>query len=181
MPKNSIALIPPNGYQNYESTSYKALLWLKYISQKHNIKIQHSRNSKEKRISRYKVDGWHEETGRVSEFHGCVYHGCTKCYTPNTFNPLNNLLMSVTFKKHKVRMQTLKEMVPEIDEIGVCEFDIMVKENNELKSILSEDKSFKPPLNPRKALSGGRTNAIVLHFKGRAGYIDFTSLYPCVQ
>jgi hypothetical protein len=36
--------------------------------------------------------------------------------------------MSATFKKHKVRMQTLKEMVPEIVEIWECEFDTMVKE-----------------------------------------------------
>ena len=32
MLENSIALIPDFGYQNHESTSVKAILWLKYIS-----------------------------------------------------------------------------------------------------------------------------------------------------
>ncbi len=37
---------------------------------------------------------------------------------------------------------------------------------------------LKPPLNPRDALSGDRTNAIALYYKGQ---VDFTSLYPYVQ
>ncbi len=36
-------------------------------------------------------------------------------------------------------------------------------------------------MNPRDALSGGRTNAIALYYKMVSDYVDFTSLYPYVQ
>ena len=62
MPENSIALIPDFGYQNQESTSVKAILWLKYISAKFKINIRHARNGGEKKIDNFKLDGWHEET-----------------------------------------------------------------------------------------------------------------------
>ena len=81
MPENSIALIPDFGYQNPESTSIKAFLWLKYISIKNNIKIEHSRNGGEKKIDNLRLDGWHNETQTAYEFHGCIFHGCQKCFT----------------------------------------------------------------------------------------------------
>ena len=80
MPVDSIALIPAFGYQNQEATSYKAIIWLKYISITNNINILHSRNGGEKKIGNYKLDGWNIETDTAYEFHGCVFHGCPKCY-----------------------------------------------------------------------------------------------------
>jgi hypothetical protein len=50
-----------------------------------------------------------------------------------------------------------------------------------MKQIVNDETELKPPLNPRDALSGGRTNAIALYYKGVSDYVDFTSLYPYVQ
>ncbi len=46
MPIDSIALIPAFGL--HEATSFKAILWLKYIAVENNIHILHARNGKEK-------------------------------------------------------------------------------------------------------------------------------------
>jgi hypothetical protein len=88
MPIDSIALIPAFGYQAQEPSSFKAVLWLKYISIKQNMNINHARNGGEKRIGTFKLDGWNENTNTGFEFHGCVYHGCPKCYNGSTFNTL---------------------------------------------------------------------------------------------
>ena len=79
MKPNTIGLIPPTGY-SIEPSSHKAILWLKYTSQKQYIYIQHSRNSKEKHILEYKIDGWDPVNKNVYEFQGCVFHGCPKCF-----------------------------------------------------------------------------------------------------
>ena len=96
MPSDSIALIPAFGYQNPEASSFKAILWLKYVSIKNNIYIIHSRNGSEKKIMSFKLDGWHEDSSTAYEFHGCVFHGCPKCCNESTFNALKNEKMSQT-------------------------------------------------------------------------------------
>jgi hypothetical protein len=83
--------------------------------------------------------------------------------------------------KHLKRMELIKDNVSNMVEILECQFDELTK-TDELMSQLGRDESdLKHPLKPRDALSGGRTNAIVLHYEGDADYIDFKSLYPYVQ
>ena len=62
------------------------------------MNIQHARNGGEKRIESFKVDGWDDKSSTVYEFHGCIFHGCPKCYAPDTFNPLKNETMQQTFE-----------------------------------------------------------------------------------
>ena len=50
-----------------------------------------------------------------------------------------------------------------------------------MKKLIAEECDVKKPLNPRDALAGGRSNAIILYYEGAADYVDFTSLYPYVQ
>ena len=97
----TIGLIPPLGYSN-ETTSHKAIIWLRYISITEKKIIQHARNGHEKSFFEYKVDGWEDESMTVYEFHGCIYHGCPRCYNPDTFNPLKNELMKETYRKHLI-------------------------------------------------------------------------------
>ena len=177
MKANTIALIPPNGY-NTESTSYKATLWLQHISLKKNIYIQHARNSKEKRIDDFKVDGWDPENKTVYEF-----HGCPKCYYGDSYNSLKNELMSTTYTKHLDRINKIKNnaQVLVLVEIWECEYDKLYKEDEEFNNYVKNQGELRPRLEPRNALAGGRTNAIVLHHVGRMGYVDFTSLYPFIQ
>ena len=70
MPKDSIPWIPANGYNPQEKTSKKADQWLKYLAEKNNIIIQHAKNGGEKKIGKYKVDGFCESTKQIFEFQG---------------------------------------------------------------------------------------------------------------
>ncbi len=56
---------------------------------KNNIKIRHALNGGEKVILGKKVDGYSKETNTVYQFHGCFWHGCSKCFDPNTINNKN--------------------------------------------------------------------------------------------
>jgi hypothetical protein len=79
MKKDKIAVIPANGYskQNY---SQKSLSWLKFISERDHIFINHARNGGEYKIGKYFLDGYCKDTNTGYEFHGCFYHGCPRCY-----------------------------------------------------------------------------------------------------
>jgi hypothetical protein len=61
------------------------------MSVKNNIQIKHSRNGGEQRIHNFKLDGLNDESLTAYEFHGCVFHGCPKCFNNTTFNALKNL------------------------------------------------------------------------------------------
>ena len=70
MPKDSIPWIPANGYNPNEKTSKKAEQWLKFLAVTEEIYIQHSKNGGEKKIGKYKVDGYCEAKKRIYEFQG---------------------------------------------------------------------------------------------------------------
>ena len=79
----SIGIIPPHGYRPQQNRSRKAIQWIRCISQRENINIQHALNGGEKQIRSYFVDGYTElQNGvrTVYEFHGCLWHGCPKCF-----------------------------------------------------------------------------------------------------
>jgi hypothetical protein len=47
----------------------------------HSIEEELGRDVEQnKRIAPYNVDGYDEESNTVYEFHGCFFHGCSKCY-----------------------------------------------------------------------------------------------------
>ena len=55
--------------------SNMAVKWLSYVMEKEDIHIQHVRNGGEKRVRRYSLDGYCEETHTAYEFQGCFWHG----------------------------------------------------------------------------------------------------------
>jgi hypothetical protein len=184
----TIGVIPKLGYNPEQRTSVKCQQWLKYLCSKNDIFIQHSRNLGEFRIKQYLVDGYCEETNTIYEFHGCVFHGCPKCYTPDTFNAIKKLPMGFIYKEHCKRMEFLKSSLTgnktKIVEIWECEWEKEIQTNKDIKQFIDEC-DLKLPLNPREAFFGGRTNALKLYYciKGNEiiKYIDITSLYPFVQ
>jgi len=93
----SIGIIPPHGYRPQQNQSRKAIQWIRCISQRENINIQHALNGGEKQIGSYFVDGYtvlQNGVRTVYEFQSCVWHGCHKCFSENTKNPVNGSLMS---------------------------------------------------------------------------------------
>ncbi len=55
--------------------SNTAIKWLSYVAEKESIHIEHVRNGGERRLERYSMDGYHQESNTVYEFQGCLWHG----------------------------------------------------------------------------------------------------------
>jgi len=162
-----------------KNTSFKARVWLNTFKN-----VKHAFNGGEYKFGKYFVDGYDPINKIIYEFNGCYYHGCPKCFTPITFNSTLNLLMGTIHKRNVERIEYLQEHCNKLVLLWECEWDELVKNNNELKQMIKL-KDFESPLNPRDALFGGRTNAVKLYHKCIEGekiyYSDFTSLYPFVQ
>ena len=72
--KDTIALFPQHE-ELKRTQSHEALQWLSYTADKEGIHIQHHRNGGEKRVGRYSLDGYCEETHTAYEYQGCYWHG----------------------------------------------------------------------------------------------------------
>ena len=93
MPKDSIAIIPENGYHPEQKQSKKSLLWMKYLSNNFNINIRHKGNvDGEFKIGQFFVDGNDFENKTIFEFHGCWYHACPKYFSETTSNQSRGLI-----------------------------------------------------------------------------------------
>ena len=194
---DTIAVEPLRGWRGAQvNHSLKALQWLYY--QEHLIpkegasadRIRHFRNMGEQSIRTankiYFVDGYDPVTRTVYEFHGCLYHGCRKCY------PLRDIkhyaspdrtieeLYQATLAK---RMALLRAGF-KVLEIWQCEWDEQLKKNAEVQRFLNSF-DLVPPLQPRDSFFGGRTEAVALHAvvgeEEEIRYCDITSLYPYVN
>ena len=62
-----------NDYKREVRYSRESIQWLDYIMRRDNIDIKHAENGGEKRIGNYLVDGYHEPTNTIYEYHGCFY------------------------------------------------------------------------------------------------------------
>ena len=78
--KDTIALLPQH-QELKRKQSHEALQWLLYTAEKEGIRIQHHRNGGEKRVGRYSLDGYCEETHTAYEYQGCYWHGKNPMYT----------------------------------------------------------------------------------------------------
>ena len=186
MPSKSIAIIPEYGYNPKQRTSNKCIKWLRYYSEHNNVRIQHAKNGGEERCGQYLLDGISHEKQIIFEFHGCLFHGCPKCYSSSSWNRIKQQTMGTTYKRHLDRIEFIKQNLPEFEliEIWECEFDALDKQDPDFAAFIKKAR-VEVPLNPRDALYGGRTNAFKLHFncndRQKIKYYDFTSLYPYVE
>ncbi|XP_052761746.1 uncharacterized protein LOC128204370 [Mya arenaria] len=182
----SIAIIPPHGYRPEEKQSVMAYQWLAYISHQNEINIQHGRNYGEKQIGPYKVDGYYEENGDklVLEFHGCFWHGCPKCFSKTTLNPVSNLSMGELYNRTMEKRAFIEEQGFKYECKWECDFKKEMDTNDEMKDFIHA-LEFVSPLEPRDAFFGGRTEAFKLYEEATADkqikYYDVTSLYPWVN
>ena len=64
---------------------------------------------------------------------------------------------------HNERIAFLRKNI-KLVEIWECKWDALVKNNIEIHLFIKKLK-FKPPLEPRDALFGGRTNAFTINVK----------------
>ena len=65
-----------------QTCSFVAIKWLEWEAKQRGIHIHHARcgHGGEREILGARVDGYHPESKTVFQFHGCLWHGCEKCY-----------------------------------------------------------------------------------------------------
>lgn len=182
----SIAIIPSHGYRPEEKQSIMAYKWLSYLSHTQGTYIQHGRNMGEKHIGPYKVDGYYELDGEkvVLEFHGCFWHGCPKCFSKTTLNPVNDMSMGDLYARTMEKQRYIKEQGYTYECKWEYDFKRDIEKNTDMKEYILSLEIFTP-LEPRDAFFGGRTEAFKLYEEASENkqikYYGVTSLYPFVN
>lgn len=198
LPPFTIAVQPIRGWRGTRvNQSVKALKWLYYqesLLPKEGAaadRIKHVRNGGEQSVPATAesvfVDGFDPVTRTVYEFHGCLWHGCPRCFQQNRSakhhsNPdrnLNELYQATLVKRNALLQEGYRYM-----EMWECDWDRVVKTDDTVRSF-GNTLELVPPLDPRDAFFGGRTGAVSLYAKAADDevilYNDVTSLYPFVN
>jgi len=179
--ENTIGLLPPQGYQPARKYSILALQWLSWVHHQTGNRILHAMNGGEQRIDGHYVDGLDSNNYVVYEFMGCLWHGCAKCFLPDTINPVNDTSMEDLLEGTIRKVERFKRLGYQVGVKWECEFKPELASNPEMKAFVERLK-FDTPLEPREAFFGGRTNAVCLLKdvvdEETIPYVDFTSLYP---
>lgn len=122
----------------------------------------------------------------VYEFHGCLLHGCPKCFPLQRDNhPIcrSDRSLQEIYEHTLKKQRDLWDKGYNVIVMWECECDQEVKTNEDLQDFLSTFE-LVDPLEPRDAFFGGRTNAVKLHHTADVAngeevkYVDVTSLYP---
>ena len=97
---------------NNPSYSYKCIQWLESIMESEGIHIQHALNGGEYKIpgTRYKADGYCEETNTVYEFYGDYWHGNPDVYESAVINESTQCTMEELYQKMLLKEENIKEL-----------------------------------------------------------------------
>lgn len=123
--------------------------------------IQHVRNGGEKQDGRYSLDRYHSESNTAFEFHGCIWHGCRKCYGRDTVNPVSGRTMQDLYESTMEKQLYLKQQGFNVVEMWECDLKKELIQNEDMHLYLYNHKLVNP-LQPQDAFYGGRTNAAKL-------------------
>ncbi|KAI3354720.1 hypothetical protein L3Q82_004502 [Scortum barcoo] len=186
LPRDTLALTYDGAYTTQNKAySDVSMQWLEYVAHVENIEIRHALNYGEQAFGPYFVDGCNAATNTCYEFAGCFFHGCIKCHVQADENPVAKVLYGELYRQFNDKVDALKKRHGlRVVVMWECEWQAL---KNSCPSVQAFLAGYKKPerLDPRKALFGGRTNAIKLYHKTENGekirYYDFTSLYPTVQ
>ena len=100
---------PKCSHTNYSQQSIK---YLDFISKLHNIQIQHAENETEFVIpnTKYKADGYCQETNTIYEFHGDYWHGNPKLFKEDSINKTTNKSFGELYQNTLQREKLIKDM-----------------------------------------------------------------------
>ena len=92
--------------------SHKCISWLDTIMEVDNIHIQHALNDGEYQIpgTRYKADGYCQETNTIYEFHGDYWHGNPKIYDSNDMNKVIRLSMGELYERTIKKEEEIRQL-----------------------------------------------------------------------
>ena len=125
--EDTIGLIPAQGYQPARKYSVMALQWLAWFHHESGDRILHALNGGEQRIDNNYVDGYGPSNKIIYEFMGCLWHGCQKCYLPDT--SIEDLLEGIIRK-----IECFKKLGFQVEVKWECEFKQELATNSEIKS-----------------------------------------------
>ncbi|XP_071096204.1 uncharacterized protein [Haliotis cracherodii] len=182
---NTIAILPPQGYQPKRNYSQACMHWLHYLMERDpHLHLQHARNGGEKEFTcgegqhRYSVDGYDPATGTVYEFLGCFWHGCRTCHKTRRGepHPVLGSSLGARYTDTHYRLSLLSQH-PEVKRVVALwehEFTKMQREDSALRAFLQGPhcRHVPGPLNPRDAFYGGRTNATRLCYEAQEEHTD---------
>ena len=196
-----IAVEPLQGWRGAQVNQSKAAFQWLYFRESQIPKdgacpdrIRHARNGGEQRVmaggDSYFVDGFDPMTNTVYEFHGCLWHGCRRCYprerdiktSVNADRTLNEVYTATC-----VKMQTLRSEGYTVVEMWECEWRQLLGDPTSAARQFVKTLELLDPLQPRDAFFGGRTEAVALYAQAdetkeeQIHYLDVTSLYPWVN
>ena len=193
---NKIGLIPKTNYVKNQTQSKIGLEWLKYQDLFYYVgELEYSGKGKgERRVKvgneMMRVDGYHEESNDVLEFLGCLFHGCNRCYSDDFLCFHKGKIAKLLRFESQNRLSKLRSAGYNVISIWECEWERMRDVDDEIKEHLEVIEPYlkfhKPPIDPREALFGGRTEACCLLKDCDLSIecvkaVDFTSLYPYVM
>jgi len=183
----TIGIIPSQGYRPEAKQSVMAYQWMSYLAFERNIYIQHGRNQGEKQIGPYQVDGYYETNDGqkvVLEFHGDFWHGCPKCFSGTTINTVNGLAMSELYMNTCEKQKYIESEGYVYECIWECDFKKLLESRPAMTEHI-QSLEIVPPLEPRDAFYGGRTEAFKMYAEAtdetQIKYFDVTSLYPFIN
>lgn len=185
--KDSIAVLPKNGYRASGTFSRKSIEWLLYIEKNLERKICHAGRQKEVRLPEgYLVDGFDPVDNTVYQYHGCFWHGCP-CKKKNRDEILKDgTSLDSRLERTEIISKAIRDAGYQLIEIFECNFDRQIREDITIRQFLKTKRETidMQPLNPRDSFFGGRTGMTktlhVCNENETISYIDICSLYPYV-
>ncbi|XP_071104130.1 uncharacterized protein [Haliotis cracherodii] len=161
---NTIAILPPQGYQPKRNYSQACMHWLHYLMETDpHLHLQHHRNGGEKEFTcgegqhRYNVDGYDLATGTIYEFLGCFWHGCQACHKTQCgeLHPVLGTSLGARYTDTHYRLSLLSQH-PEVKRIVTLwehEFTKMQRVDSALRAFLQGPHCIHVPgpLNPHDA------------------------------
>jgi hypothetical protein len=92
--------------------SYNSINWLNNISKQHNITIQHAKQGGEYNIpgTKFRADGFCEETNTIYEFYGDYWHGNPNKYESTQLNDICGITMGELYTNTISREKVIKSL-----------------------------------------------------------------------
>ncbi|KAK3745079.1 hypothetical protein QZH41_002614 [Actinostola sp. cb2023] len=182
--KNVLAVVPPLGYRHRDVQSIEAMEWLWSLGRRPRMRWRGHQDG-EATILGAKVDGYDPINRTVYQYHGCIFHGCPRCFQQkrNRIYFPTGRTMEDLYDGTAARTRAMREAGYRVLEQWGHEWAVEREKHRPFPDWIND----QTPILPREALMGGRTNAITLHatteslLVDRIRYIDVVSLYPAVM
>ena len=154
-------------------------MWLLNMEETDGVQIMLLRNGREYRLPElpyFSVHGYSPETRTIYEFFSCFWHRYT-CQPFRDVSILSGDTLAERYKRTMSRLEQITRAVYQVKFRWECEFE-------EETDLLTHPVVRQTPLRTLDAVFGGRTDAILLHYKVRVNesiqYVDIMSLYPYI-